>query len=105
MELSPSAHTDTFCRDNLPPRDQWPELRFDLPELRYPGRLNCAQALLGDSPVPGAAQRPGSRTWRSSARTARCRGSACAATRTPASRAPWWLPPAACVAWLEEFLG
>src|SRR5215471_6416590 len=46
MELSPSAHTDTFCRDNLPPRDLWPELRFDLPELRYPDRLNCAQALL-----------------------------------------------------------
>ncbi len=46
MELSPSAHTDTFCRDNLPPADQWPDLRFDLPALRYPQRLNCAQALL-----------------------------------------------------------
>ena len=46
MQLSPSAHTDTFCRDNLPPADQWPELRFDLPELRYPDRLNCAEALL-----------------------------------------------------------
>ncbi len=46
MQLSPSAHTDTFCRDNLPPEDQWPELRFDLPELRYAQRLNCAEALL-----------------------------------------------------------
>jgi 2-aminobenzoate-CoA ligase len=46
MLLSPSAHTDTFCRDNLPPQDQWPDLRFDLPELRYPERLNCAEALL-----------------------------------------------------------
>ena len=46
MQLSPSAHTDTFCRDNLPPGDQWPELRFDLPELRYPERLNCGEALL-----------------------------------------------------------
>ena len=46
MQLSPSAHTDTFCRDNLPPADQWPEFRFDLPELRYPERLNCAEALL-----------------------------------------------------------
>src|SRR3954468_20928244 len=45
-----SAHTDTFCRDNLPPRVQWPELRFDLPELRYPGRMNCATELL-DKPV------------------------------------------------------
>ena len=46
MQLSPSAHTDTFCRANLPPEDQWPELRFGLPELRYPQRLNCAEALL-----------------------------------------------------------
>ena len=34
--LGPSAHVDTFCRDSLPPPDQWPELLFDLPELRYP---------------------------------------------------------------------
>jgi 2-aminobenzoate-CoA ligase len=46
MTLMPSAHVDTFCRDNLPPVDTWPELRFDLPELRYPDRLNCAVALL-----------------------------------------------------------
>ena len=36
MRLSPSAHVDTFCRDHLPPPDQWPELRFDLPELQLP---------------------------------------------------------------------
>jgi 2-aminobenzoate-CoA ligase len=46
MQLSPSAHTDTFCRDNLPPMDQWPELLFSLPELHYPDRLNAAEALL-----------------------------------------------------------
>ncbi len=45
-----SAHTDTFCRDHLPPRDQWPELLFDLPELRYPERLNAAAALLDGVP-------------------------------------------------------
>jgi 2-aminobenzoate-CoA ligase len=44
--MEPSAHIDTFCRDNLPPRDEWPELTFDLPELRYPARLNCAVELL-----------------------------------------------------------
>ena len=27
-----SAHVDTVVRDNLPPRDQWPELTFTLPE-------------------------------------------------------------------------
>lgn len=48
--MTKSAHTDTFTRDNLPPRKEWPELRFDLPELQYPGRLNCATELL-DKPV------------------------------------------------------
>ena len=46
MRLSDSAHLDTFCRDRLPPLDQWPEFRFDLPELHYPDRLNCAAELL-----------------------------------------------------------
>ncbi len=46
MRLSPSAHLDTFCRDRLPAQDQWPEFRFDLPELNYPERLNCAVELL-----------------------------------------------------------
>ncbi|MET9446578.1 AMP-binding protein [Streptomyces cinerochromogenes] len=41
-----SAHVDTFARDHLPPPHEWPELRFDLPELRYPDRLNCAVELL-----------------------------------------------------------
>src|SRR3989454_4497243 len=41
-----TAHIDTFARDNLPPRGQWPELIFELPGLRYPGRLNCATELL-----------------------------------------------------------
>lgn len=49
MELSPSAHADTFCRDRLPPFDLWPELHFDLPELDYPDRLNCAHSLLDDA--------------------------------------------------------
>jgi len=46
MRLSPSAHLDTFCRDRLPPQEQWPEFRFSLPELSYPERLNCAAELL-----------------------------------------------------------
>jgi len=46
MRLSPSAHVDTFCRDRLPPPDQWPEFLFDLPELSYPERLNSAAELL-----------------------------------------------------------
>jgi len=46
MQLSPSAHVDTFCRDHLPPDGLWPDLRFSLPELRYPERLNAAAELL-----------------------------------------------------------
>jgi 2-aminobenzoate-CoA ligase len=41
-----TAHVDTFARDNLPPHDQWPELLFELPELQYPERINCASELL-----------------------------------------------------------
>ncbi|HEY6744241.1 MAG TPA: AMP-binding protein [Mycobacteriales bacterium] len=44
--LGPSAHVDTFCRDALPPPEQWPDLLFRLPELHYPPRLNCAEVLL-----------------------------------------------------------
>jgi 2-aminobenzoate-CoA ligase len=39
-------HVDTFARDNLPPLDQWPELIFDVPEVHYSERLNCATELL-----------------------------------------------------------
>ncbi|HEY4080247.1 MAG TPA: benzoate-CoA ligase family protein [Burkholderiaceae bacterium] len=41
-----SAHVDTFARDHLPPREQWPELIFELPELQFPERMNCAHELL-----------------------------------------------------------
>jgi 2-aminobenzoate-CoA ligase len=39
--MANTGHVDTFARDNLPPRAQWPEFKFDLPELQYPERLNC----------------------------------------------------------------
>ena len=46
MQLSPSAHTDTFCRDNLPPDGQWPDLDLSIAGLAYPDRLNAADELL-----------------------------------------------------------
>ncbi|GEB56228.1 AMP-binding protein [Streptomyces gardneri] len=46
MELTPSAHLDTFARDGLPPPERWPHLLFELPELAYPDRLNCGAELL-----------------------------------------------------------
>lgn len=49
MPLTPSAHLDPFCRDNLPLESTWPEFLFSLPELRYPAQLNCATVLLDDT--------------------------------------------------------
>ncbi len=37
---------DSFVRDRLPPPELLPEFRFDLPEVQYPERLNCAAELL-----------------------------------------------------------
>jgi 2-aminobenzoate-CoA ligase len=58
MELSASAHVDTFCRDNLPPFEQWPELIFDLPAVRYPDRLNAGVELLDRTAERHGADRP-----------------------------------------------
>lgn len=43
--LGPSAHVDTFTRDNLPPFEQWPDLLLDRPEFQYPAYLNAAVEL------------------------------------------------------------
>ncbi|TKT82709.1 benzoate-CoA ligase family protein [Aquamicrobium sp. LC103] len=43
MTLGPSAHVDTFTRDNLPPSGQWPEL--PLAGFDYPEHLNAAVEL------------------------------------------------------------
>jgi 2-aminobenzoate-CoA ligase len=66
MRLSPSAHVDTFCRDRLPPQDQRPVFRFDLPELHYPERLNAAAELLDATAAREGGDRP---CLRSSAET------------------------------------
>ncbi len=42
----PTAHVDTFARDNLPPAEQQPEFLFERPELGLPAQLNCAAELL-----------------------------------------------------------
>ncbi len=41
--LGPTAHLDSFARDNLPPVDQWPE--FLLQGFDYPEHLNAAVEL------------------------------------------------------------
>ena len=45
LKLGPSAHVDTFARDNLPPFDQWPDILLDRDEFQYPERLNAGVQL------------------------------------------------------------
>jgi 2-aminobenzoate-CoA ligase len=45
ITLGPSAHVDTFARDNLPPPEQWPDILLDRPEFQYPERLNVGVEL------------------------------------------------------------
>jgi 2-aminobenzoate-CoA ligase len=56
--MTASAYLDTFANDNLPPRALWPELLFDLDELSYPARLNCAAELLDNMVAGGHADAP-----------------------------------------------
>lgn len=43
MTLGPTAHTDHFTRDNLPPAEDWPEFLMD--NFQYPEWLNAAVEL------------------------------------------------------------
>ena len=55
--LLPSSHIDTFTRDRLPPKDQWPLFIADLPELSYPHTLNAATELVDRHVQHGHGQR------------------------------------------------
>ena len=55
--LLPSSHTDTFTRDRLPPKTQWPVFVADLPELNYPDTLNAAAELVDHHVRGGRGQR------------------------------------------------
>jgi 2-aminobenzoate-CoA ligase len=60
--MFPSAHVDTFARDHLPPREQWPDVLLDRPELQYPARLNAAVELLDATIAAGHGERVALRT-------------------------------------------
>jgi 2-aminobenzoate-CoA ligase len=48
---------DSFVVDRLPPADELPEFRFDMPELHYPERLNAAVELLDRAVADGEGAR------------------------------------------------
>jgi 2-aminobenzoate-CoA ligase len=56
--MIPSGHTDTFARDNLPPRGLWPRFVFSLPELHYPDRFNCVTEFVDRWVAAGEGDRP-----------------------------------------------
>jgi 2-aminobenzoate-CoA ligase len=49
---------DGFVHDRLPPKDQWPVLRYDRPELHFPPQLNVVEELLDKAADKGWGERP-----------------------------------------------
>ena len=56
--MPPTAHRDRFVIEHLPPPEQWPEFRFDRPELQFPPRLNATHELLDRAITEGHGARP-----------------------------------------------
>lgn len=65
--MSYTAHVDTFAADNLPPVELQPDYVFELPELQFPERLNCAAELLDRHVKEGRGDRLCIHTGRGSA--------------------------------------
>ena len=55
---SVGAQVDRFIHDGLPPPDQLPTLRFDLPELQFPTHVNLVEALFRQADGRGHSGRP-----------------------------------------------
>jgi 2-aminobenzoate-CoA ligase len=55
---APSAQVDRFVHDRLPPLEQWPELRYERPELQLPAQCNVVEQLLDRAPAKGWGERP-----------------------------------------------
>ena len=53
MTMQTSGHIDGFTREHLPAPADWPDFRFDGPDLVYPARLNCAAELLDHNTETG----------------------------------------------------
>jgi 2-aminobenzoate-CoA ligase len=58
MSTFDSPQRDRFVHDRLPPPAQWPQLRYDLPELQFPAQLNLVEELLDKAAAKGFDARP-----------------------------------------------
>jgi 2-aminobenzoate-CoA ligase len=57
-KTAPSAQADRFVHDRLPPKEQWPVLRYDRPELQFPPQVNVVEELLDKAADKGWGDRP-----------------------------------------------
>ena len=64
--MTHSAQIDRFVHDRLPPAEQLPVFRYELPELQLPDQLNLVEELLDKAAAKGFADKP---LLRSPART------------------------------------
>ncbi len=55
---APSVQTDRFVHDRLPPADQWPQMRYDLPELVVDAHANLVDVLFDKARKNGFSDRP-----------------------------------------------
>ncbi|MGC1174453.1 benzoate-CoA ligase family protein [Polaromonas sp.] len=53
-----SVQADRFVHDRLPPREQWPHMRYDLPELQIPAQANLVDVLFRRIEERGLSDRP-----------------------------------------------
>jgi 2-aminobenzoate-CoA ligase len=49
---------DRFVHDRLPARANWPQMRYDLPQLQLPAQLNLVEVLLDQAEAKGLGERP-----------------------------------------------
>jgi 2-aminobenzoate-CoA ligase len=55
---APSVQADQFVHDHLPPPEQWPQMRYDLPELNIPAQANLVDVLFDQVEKNGFSDRP-----------------------------------------------
>ena len=58
ISSAPSVQTDRFVHDRLPPADQCPQMRYDLPELQIQAQANLVDVLFDRVEQRGLSDRP-----------------------------------------------